>query len=110
MSLDFTDLALTSVVATLLLFGALDTVGSVLIAVVSKTFSGAYLLGFLESHVQKVWFPIFALALAGTGIPALNIPPIPAASLAATGALAAYAVTTLASLQQSYADRSAPPA
>ena len=108
-NINFTDLPLTSIAATLVLLGAIDTIGSVIIAVSAKTFDGEYLMGFLVSHVQRVWFPIFGLGLIGVGIPALSIPAIPAASLAATGALAAYAVATLASLRGSFIDQSAVP-
>jgi len=108
--LNFSDLNLTAIGASLVLLGAIDTIGSVIIAVGAKTFNGEYLMGFLISHVQRVWFPIFALGLIGVGIPALSIPAIPAASLAATGALAAYAVATIASLRGSFGDQSAVPA
>lgn len=107
---DFTNLDITAVVATLLLFAAIDTGVSILVAIAAKNFNGEYVVNFLTSHILKVAVPILGLAVVGHGVAALGIPAIPAASLAATAALAAYAVATLASLQGSFADKSAAPA
>lgn len=106
---DFTDLPLESIVATLFFLAAIDTVGSIVIAIGAGTFNGEYVTGFLVTHVRNVWLPIVSLGLLGTGVPAVNIPPIPAASLAATAGLTAYAVATLASLKGSVEDKSAVP-
>ena len=106
---DLTALSLQSTVALLLLIGVVDTAGSMLIALASGTFSAVYATGYLVSHVAKMWFPIFALALVGNGIAPFAIPAIPAASWAASLSLAAYGVATLGSLKASLADRSIVP-
>ena len=107
---DFVNLSLEGIIGLLLIFGAVDTIGSILIALSAGTFSGEYVTGFLTSHVAKVWFPIFGLALVGHGVPAFDVPAIPEANLGVAAALAAYGVATLASLKGSLGDKSSAPA
>src|SRR5574337_450492 len=101
---DLTNLALVQVAGLLVLLGGTDTIASVVIAIAARTFSPAYVTSFLLTHVAKVWLPIFALSVIGHGIEPFGIPAIQPASLAATGALAAYAVATIASLKGSFDD------
>lgn len=103
---DFAHLPLQSIVGLLVILGAIDTIGSIAIAIPSGTFSGEYVTSFLASHVGKVWFPIFGLGLLGVGIPGFGIPAIEAASIAAGASLLAYLVATIASLKNSFDDRS----
>lgn len=106
---DLSNLSIESIVGLLVLLGAVDVAGSIAIALASGNFSGTYVTEFLVTHVAKVWFPIFGLALVGHGIAALNIPLIPLANGAALAALAAYAVATIASLKASFDDKAPPP-
>jgi hypothetical protein len=106
---DFINLPLGSIVGLLALLGAIDTGGSILVALAAKTFSAEYVTAFLASHVSKVWFPIFGLGLLGHGVEALTIPALPPFGFAASVALVAYAVATLGSLKGSIGDRSIVP-
>lgn len=106
---DLSALNLQAIVGLLLVLGAVDTVGSALIALGAGNFSGAYITEFLVSHVGKVWFPIIALGAIGAGVPLLGIPAIPAANLAAIASLGAYLIATVASLKASFDDRAEAP-
>lgn len=106
-TIDYTGLGVVATISTLLFIAAIDTVFAWAIAFINKTFDGAYALDFLRVHILKVAAPITALALFGNGIPQIGIPPIPAAALAATGALTAYALVTLASLAGTVTDKAA---
>ena len=91
---DFTNLPLIAVFTLLTLTAALDTGWNVVLAVVHGDFSAEYVADFLRTHVLLRFFPIGALAVFGHGVAALEVPAIPALSLAATGGLAAYVVET----------------
>jgi len=106
---DLTNLNLVQVISTLLFFAAIDTLAAYAVALINKTFTAAYALDFLRTHILKVGVPITLFALAGNGIPGLGIPPVPAASLVATGSLAVYAAVTLVSIKDTFADKAAPP-
>lgn len=107
--LDFTNLPLLGLISTFLFFAALDTVVAYLVAIANGNFTPAYALDFLRTHIAKVGTPILGLAVVGHGIPALNVPPIPAAGAAAGAALAVYALTTIVSIKDSFADKAIAP-
>lgn len=111
-SIDLTNLDLVQLASTLLLFAALDTGISVILAVIRREFSFGYVLDFLRTHVLKVATPILGLGIMGHGITIgadVLVPAIPAASLAASASLAAYAAVTLSSIYQSFQDTSPTP-
>ena len=107
--LDYTGLPLSAVVATLIFFAVIDTVAAYAVALMNKTFSAAYALDFLRTHILKIGAPIFLLAVIGRGIPEAGIPAIPAAALAATGSLLVYALATVASVKDTFGDKAEPP-
>jgi len=107
---DLTGLPLEAVVSLAMIFAFADTAVSVVIAIANKNFKADYLADFLRSHVLLRVFPIIALALIGVGIPALSVPAIPEASLAATVALGLYGIEVLGSIKSSGADKSVAPA
>lgn len=109
MDIDFTNLPLQSVIATLLFFAVIDTACAYLVAVVNKNFNFEYALDFLTSHIAKVAVPIALMAIVGHGIPAVGIPAIPAAGIAAAASLAVYALTTIASIKGSFDDKAVVP-
>lgn len=107
---DLTALPLQAIVGLLVILGAMDTGGSMLVALAAKTFNAEYATGFLATHVSRIWFPIVGLALLGEGIGVLGIPAIPIADAAAVASLVAYGVATVGSLKGSLDDRAVPPA
>jgi hypothetical protein len=109
MDLDFTNLSLQAVISTLLFFAAIDTASAWVIALMGGNFTAAYALDFLRTHILKIGTPIALLALVGHGIPALAIPAIPPAGLAATASLAVYALTTIVSIKDTFADKAVSP-
>ena len=102
-TIDITNLNLVQLASTLILFAALDTGVAVVLSVIRREFSFAYVLDFLRTHILKVATPILALGVVGHGIEGF-VPAIPAASLAASASLAAYAAVTLSSIYQSFKD------
>lgn len=106
---DFTNLPLAGLVGTLLFFALIDTGFAYVMAIVNGNFTSAYALDFLRTHVLKIGAPIFGLALVGHGVPALGIPPIPPAGVAAGASLAVYALTTIVSIKDSFTDKAVPP-
>lgn len=109
-TIDFTGLGLAETVSTLLFFAAIDTVIAYVVALTNGNFNAGYALDFLRTHILKIGTPILGLAVVGHGVPAIGVPPIPFAALAATAALAIYAISTIASIKDSFADRAALPA
>lgn len=111
-TIDFTNLTLLQLGTTLILFAALDTGVTVVLAVIRRQFSPAYLLDYLRTHILKVAAPILGLGIVGHGISFggdVLVPAIPAASIAASASLAAYALVTIASIYQSFSDASPTP-
>ena len=106
---DFTNLNLESVIATLLFFAAIDTASAWVIALMNGNFTSAYALDFLRTHILKIGTPIAMLAIIGHGVPALGIPPIAPAGIAATASLAVYALTTIVSIKDTFADKAISP-
>jgi hypothetical protein len=106
---DFTNLPLLGLISTFLFFAALDTVVAYVIALTNNTFTSAYALDFLRTHILKIGTPILGLAVVGHGIAALSIPAIPPAGAAAAAALTVYALTTIVSIKDSFADKAVPP-
>lgn len=102
---DLTNLPLASLVGFALLLAALDVIGTVGIAVAAGNFKAEFVADFLRSHVLMRVLPVLLLGAAGHGIPSFDIPAIPAASLAASLALAAYGVAVLGSIRGSIKDK-----
>lgn len=106
---DFTNLPLLGVISTFLFFATLDTIVAVVVSTVNDNFQSAYVLDYLRTHILKIGTPILGLAIVGHGIPALSIPAIPPAGAAAAASLAVYALTTIVSIKESFADKAIPP-
>ena len=102
MDIDLTALTLWQVFGLLTLVAFLDVAGSMALAVVKGTFSLGAVAIWIQSHVLKRVFPIFALAVLGKGIPTFDVPPIEIAFGLALTALAAYVLETIASLRDSF--------
>ena len=105
---ELVNLTLKATLSLLFILGALDTVYAIILAVIRQEFSATYVINFLWSHIGRIWFPIFALAVIGHGVPALDVPPIGAAGLAANLSIVAYAVFVLKSLVVSTQTTKAP--
>jgi len=106
---DFANLSLVSIVGLAVLLATFDVIGSISIAIAAGNFSPTYVGDFLRTHVLLRIMPILLLGAAGNGIPAFGIPPIATASVAASAALAAYAIEVLGSIRGSWKDRSVAP-
>lgn len=104
---DLTGLSLVSFFGLLLLVAAIDTGTAIVVALIRNTFSSAAVLEYLRTHVLLRIFPIFALAIVGHGIPALGVPAISVAWLAAAASLVGYIVETVGSLRDTF--QSPPP-
>jgi len=108
---DLNSLTLVQVFGLLALVAAFDVLGSMALAVVQGKFSLGAVAIWLQSHVLRRSFPIFALAVIGHGISAGGteiVPAIPPAFALALAGLAAYVLETVASLRDSFADASRP--
>ncbi len=105
---DFTNLPLIELVSTFLFFAALDTGVAYVVAITNGNFTPAYALDFLRTHILKVGTPIVGLAIVEHGVSGF-VPAIPGAGLAAAAALAIYALTTIVSIKDSFADKAIPP-
>jgi hypothetical protein len=106
---DFTNLNLTAVISTLLFFAAIDTASAWVIALMNGNFTSAYALDFLRTHILKIGTPIALLAIVGHGVPPLGVPAVAPAGIAATAALAVYALTTIVSIKDSFGDKAIAP-
>lgn len=106
---DFSNLPLPALVSTLLFFAALDTAVAYIVAAINNNFTSAYALDFIRTHILKIGAPILGLAIVGNGLPALGVPAIPPAGVAAAASLAVYALTTIVSIKDSFDDKAAPP-
>jgi hypothetical protein len=106
---DLTSISLLGLTSLLVIAGAIDVIGSQLVALAAGNWSAAYALNFLVSHVAKIWFPILALGVLGHGIVSLEVPAIPLATAAAVGSIVIYVGVTIASLKQSFEDRAVAP-
>ena len=108
---DLNNLTLVQVFSTLALVAAFDVLGSIALAVMQGKFSLGAVAVWLQSHVLRRTFPIFALAVVGHGITVgadVFVPAIPPAFALALAGLAAYILETVASLRDSFADASRP--
>jgi hypothetical protein len=106
-TIDFTNLSLLQLGTTLLLFAAIDVGVSVALSIIRKDFSGAYVTDYLRTHVLKVAVPILGLGIIGHGVSFggdVLVPAIPAAGIAASLSLAAYAIATIASVRESFTE------
>jgi hypothetical protein len=106
---DFSNLPLLGVISTFLFFAALDTIVAYVVAFTNGNFTSAYALDYLRTHIIKIGTPILGLAIVGHGVEALSIPAIPPAGAAAAASLAVYALTTIVSIKDSFADKAIPP-
>lgn len=107
MNLDFTALTIVQVVSLAIVLAVIDTLGAIALSVIQGKFSLGAVAIWLESHVLKRVFPILALAAIGHGLTFGGtefLPAIPFAFGLAVAGLAAYAVETIASLRDSFAD------
>lgn len=105
---DLSNLTLVQVFALLGLVAAFDVLTAIVAAIVQGKFSLGAVAVWLQSHVLKRAFPIFALATLGHGIPALDVPPIGPAYIVALAGLGAYILETVASIRASLDDASRP--
>lgn len=106
-TIDFTNLSLLQLGTALLLFAALDVFVTVVLAVTRREFSAEYLTDYLRTHILKVATPILGLGIVGHGISFggdILVPAIPAAGIAASLSLAAYAIATIGSLRESFVE------
>lgn len=110
MDIDLTALALPQFLGLLLLVAGIDTAFSVVLAIANGNFDGEYLLDFLRTHILAKVAPIFALALIGSGVPALGIPAIPPAWGFALISGGLYVANTVASIKGSLDDKAIAPA
>lgn len=97
---DFTNLPTSALFTYLLIIAAIDVGWNIALSVVHGNFSAIYVADYIRTHIVLRVFAIGALGAVGHGLPGLGVPEIPAATLAATASLAAYAVETFASLRE----------
>src|SRR4026209_2282433 len=93
----------------LFIVAAVDTTWNIAMAFVHGDFSAAYVADFVRSHLILRVLAIGLIGSLGHGWPRQGLPAIPAASLAATAALAAYVVETIASLKDGLTNTSPNP-
>jgi hypothetical protein len=105
---DLTALGLAEFLGLLLLISAFDVIAAYVASIVQGVFSLGAVAIYIQSHVLKRVFPIFAMAVLGQGIPQFGVPEIPVASLAAVAFLGTYALETIASIRGSFTDASRP--
>lgn len=98
------DLTLLGVVTLTLLITAIDVVGAYLLAAAQGKFDLGYVANWLTSHSLKRVFPIYALALLGTGVEAAGIPAIPPLFVAATVGVGGYLGETVKSIFVNFND------
>ena len=97
-------LGLQTLLLYLFIVAAADTGWNIVMAIVHGNFSAAYVADFVRSHIVLRVVAIGLTGSLGHGWPAFGIPEIPAASLAATAALAAYVVETISSIKDGLTD------
>lgn len=105
---DLANLTLVQVFALLAVIAAFDVLTAIAAAVSQGVFSLGAVAVWLQSHVLRRAFPIFALAVIGHGIPVLDVPATGPAYLVALAGLGAYVLETIASIRASFADASRP--
>jgi hypothetical protein len=98
---DLANLTLTQVFGLLAVTAAFDVLTAIVASIVQGVFSLGAVAIWLQSHVLKRAFPIFALAVLGHGIPVLDVPPIGPAYVVALAGLGAYVMETVASIRGS---------
>jgi hypothetical protein len=104
---DLSNLTLVQVFATLAVIAAFDVLTAIVLSIVQNKFSLGAVAVWLQSHVIKRAFPIFALAVIGHGIGDVVVA-IPPAFVLAIAGLGAYLLETVASIRDSFADASRP--
>ena len=108
---DLNNFTLVQVFSTLAIIAAFDVLAAIVLSVVQGKFSLGAVAIWLQSHVLRRAFPIFALAVFGHGLSAGGtefVPAIPAAFALALAGLAAYILETVASIRDSIDDASRP--
>lgn len=105
---DLSALTLQQVFGLLAVIAAFDVLTAIAASVAQGKFSLGAVAVWLQSHVLKRAFPIFALAVIGHGIPPLGVPPIEPAFILAIAGLSAYVLETVASIRASLDDASRP--
>jgi hypothetical protein len=106
--IDLSALTLTQVFGLLTLVAIVDVAAAIALSVVHGNFSGGAVAIWVQSHVLRRIFPIFALAVIGHGVPQLDIPQIPPAFGLALAGLTAYVIETVVSISKSFADTTPP--
>ncbi len=108
---DLNNFTLVQVFSTLAIIAAFDVLAAIALSIVQGKFSLGAVAIWLQSHVLRRAFPIFALAVIGTGIivnDVAYVPAIPPAFALALAGLAAYIRETVASVRDSVEDASRP--
>jgi hypothetical protein len=110
-NVDLSALTLTQAFATLAVVAAFDVLGSIALSIIQGKFSLGAVATWIQSHVLKRVFPIFAMAvsvMASRRTAPSTCPAIEPAWLVAIAALAAYVLETVASIRDSIDDASPP--
>jgi hypothetical protein len=100
-------ISLRGLISLTILVGLADTVFAMVTAIGQRVFDAHYMLTWLVTH-GRTWLGIIALGVLGYGIPALDIPPIHVAYLAAQAALALYVGNTVMSMTENARDSRSP--
>lgn len=107
MELDLSNLTVVQVFTLSIVITLIDVASAVALSVIQGKFSAGAVAIWLQSHVLPREFPILALAIIGHGFGDV-VPAIPLAFGLAVIGLTAYAIETIASLRDSFADASRP--
>lgn len=95
------------VLTTTALITFVDVIAAIVLSVIQGKFSLGYVGEWLISHSAKRVTPIYALLAFGVGVPALEIPAVPALFALAVAGVVAYAGETVKSIQTNFADATA---
>jgi hypothetical protein len=100
-------ITLKGLIALTIIVGLIDTAFAMLAAAAQRVFDWKYAVTWLIDH-GRIWLAIIALGVLGTGVPALDVPPIHVAYLAAQAGLVLYVGNTIRSLVVNARDSRAP--
>jgi hypothetical protein len=100
-------ITLKGLIALTVLVGLIDTAFAMIAALAQGVFDWKYAVAWLLDH-GRIWLAIIALGILGTGIPALDVPPIHVVYLAAQAGLVTYVGNTIRSLIINARDSRAP--
>lgn len=104
---EITLITLKGLIALTIIVGLFDTAFAMIAAVAQHVFDWRYAVDWLIDHGQ-IWLAIIGLGILGTGIAALEVPPIHVAYLAAQAGLALYVGNTIKSMIVNANDSRAP--